>query len=110
MMSRAAPSGPGGRQLLAAPWPDAVPIAVVVVVTADVFAMVAGYGMLIRIQRLDDVWLRQMICGRTTPLTATARLFNLLELVYVRPPVIAIAGLLALRRRRWHRAALPRPW
>jgi hypothetical protein len=92
MMSRPAPPGPGGRQLLAAPWLDAVPIAVVVVVTADVFAMVAAHGMLIRIQRLDDVWLRLMISGRTTPLTATARLFNLLELVHVTPPMrIAIA-------------------
>jgi hypothetical protein len=51
-----------------------------------------------------------MISGLTTPLTATARLVNLLGLMYVTPPVrIAIAGLLALRRRRWHLAALPRP-
>lgn len=101
MTSPVAPPGPGGRQHLAAPWPDAVPIAMVVGVTADEFAMVADHGMLIRIQRVDDVWLRLMISGRTTPLTATAGLFNLLELVYVTPPVrIAIAGLLALRRRR----------
>lgn len=81
-----------------------------VVVTADLFALVAGHGMLIRIQRLDDVWLRLMIFGRTTPLPATARLVHLLELGHVTPPVrIAIAGLLALRRRRWHLTALPRP-
>ena len=100
MMNRAAPparqAAASGRAVA-----GAVPIAVVVVVTADVFAMVAGHGMLIRIQRLDDAWLRLMISGRTTPLTATARLVNLLGPVYVTPPGrIAIAGLLALRRRR----------
>jgi undecaprenyl-diphosphatase len=47
-----------------------------------------------------------MVSGRSAPLTATAKLFNLLGLVYVTLPVrIAIAGLLALRRRWWHLAA-----
>ncbi len=104
-MSREAP-GQGEQQLLAAPRAAALVTAVVVVITAGVFAAVAGHAMLIHIQRLDDMWLRLMISGRSAPLTATAQLFNLLGLVYVMLPVrIAVAGLLALRRRWWHLAA-----
>jgi membrane-associated phospholipid phosphatase len=105
-MSRAAAPGRGEEQLLAAPGLDALVTAVVVVITAGVYAAVAGHATLIRIQRLDDAWLNLMISGRLAPLTATAKLFNLLGLVYVTLPVrIAIAGLLALRRRWWHLAA-----
>jgi membrane-associated phospholipid phosphatase len=40
------------------------------------------------------------------PLTAAAKVFNLLGLVYVTLPArIAVAGLLALQRRWWHLAA-----
>ena len=40
-----------------------------------------------------------MISGRTPPLTATAKVFNVLGLVYVTLPVrIGLAGYLALRR------------
>ena len=47
-----------------------------------------------------------MISGRSAPVTAIAKVFNLLGLVYVTLPVrIAIAGFLALRRRWWHLAA-----
>ena len=47
-----------------------------------------------------------MISGRTAPVTAIAKVFNVLGLVYVTLPVrIAIAGFLALRRRWWHLAA-----
>ena len=47
-----------------------------------------------------------MISGRTPPLTAIAKVFNVLGLVYVTLPVrIALAGFLALRRRWWHLAA-----
>jgi membrane-associated phospholipid phosphatase len=43
-----------------------------------------------------------MISGRTPPLTATAKVFNVLGLVYVTLPVrIALAGYLAVRRRWW---------
>jgi membrane-associated phospholipid phosphatase len=105
-MSRAAAPGRGEQQLLAVPRLAALATAVVVVITAGVFAAVAGHAMLIRIQRLDDAWLRLMISGRSAPLTATAKLFNLLGLVYVTLPVrMALAGLLALRRRWWHLAA-----
>jgi membrane-associated phospholipid phosphatase len=105
-MSRAAAPVPGEQQLLAAPGPDAVLTTVMVVITAAVFAVVANHAILIRIQRLDDVWLRLMISGRSAPLTAIAKLFNLLGLVYLTLPVrIAVAGLLALRHRWWHLAA-----
>ena len=77
-----------------------------VAVTAVVFALVADRGMLTRIQRLDDAWLRLMISGRTPPLTAMAKIFNVLGLVYVTLPVrIALGGFLALRRQWWHLAA-----
>ena len=71
-----------------------------------VFALVADHGTLTRIQRLDDAWLRLMISGRTPPLTAIAKVFNVLGLVYVTLPVrIVLAGFLALRRQWWHLAA-----
>jgi undecaprenyl-diphosphatase len=47
-----------------------------------------------------------MISARDTPLTVTAKVFNVLGLVYVTLPVrIAIAGYLAFRRQWWHLAA-----
>ena len=92
--------------LLGRPRQAALLTAGVVAVTAVVFALVADHGTLARIQRLDDAWLRLMISGRTPPLTAIAKVFNVLGLVYVTLPVrIALAGFLALRRRWWHLAA-----
>ena len=92
--------------LLARPRQAALLTAGVVAVTAVVFALAAGHGTLARIQRLDDAWLRLMISGRTPPLTATAKVLNVLGLVYVTLPVrIALAGFLALRRQWWHLAA-----
>jgi membrane-associated phospholipid phosphatase len=80
--------------------------AVVVVVTVGVFAVVADHGTLTSIQRLDDAWLRLMISGRAPPLTAIAKVFNLLGLVYVTLPArMVVAGFLALRRRWWQLAA-----
>jgi membrane-associated phospholipid phosphatase len=105
-MRHTAPARPPEQQLLAAPRLVAVVTALVVAVTAGVFAVVASHGLLIRIQRVDDAWLRLMVSGRSAPLTAIAKVFNLLGLVYVTLPVrIAVAGLLALRRRWWHLAA-----
>ena len=101
--------GPARRQedpLLARPRQAALLTAGVVAVTAVVFALVAGHGTLARIQRLDDAWLRLMISGRAPPLTAIAKVLNVLGLVYVTLPArIALAGFLALRRRWWHLAA-----
>jgi undecaprenyl-diphosphatase len=80
--------------------------AVVAALTACVFAAVGAHGTLASIQRLDDAWLRQMISGRVPPLTAIAKVFNVLGLVYVTVPVrIAIIGFLALRRWWWHLTA-----
>ena len=78
----------------------------VVTLTAVLFVLVAVHGTLASIQRIDNGWLRLMISGRTAPLTAIAKVFNVLGLVYVTLPVrIALAGFLALRRRWWHLAA-----
>jgi undecaprenyl-diphosphatase len=78
----------------------------VAALTAVVFALVADHGTLARVQRLDDAWLRLMISGRAPALTAVAKVFNVLGLVYVTLPVrIAVAGFLALRRQWWHLAA-----
>ena len=47
-----------------------------------------------------------MISGRTPLLTAIAKVFNVLGLVYVTLPArIALAGYIALRRQWWHLAA-----
>ena len=92
--------------LLGRPRQAALLTAGVVALTAVVFALAAGHGTLARIQRLDDAWLRLMISGRAPPLTAIAKVFNVLGLVYVTLPVrIVLAGYLALRRRWWHLAA-----
>jgi undecaprenyl-diphosphatase len=92
--------------LLGRPRQAALLTAAVVGVTAVVFALVADHGTLARIQRLDDAWLRLMISGRAPPLTAIAKVFNVLGLVYVTLPArIALAGFLAVRRQWWHLAA-----
>jgi undecaprenyl-diphosphatase len=93
-------------QVLAARRRDAVVTAVVLALTAAAFAAVADHGVLAHLQRADDAWLRLMISGRSAPVTAVAKVFNWLGLVYVTLPVrIGIAGFLALRRRWWHLAA-----
>ena len=105
-VTRAATARREEDALLGRPRQAALLTAGVVAVTAVVFALVADHGMLARIQRLDDAWLRLMISGRAPPLTAIAKVFNVLGLVYVTLPVrIALAGFLALRRRWWHLAA-----
>src|SRR6266516_8050568 len=93
-------------QVLAARRRDAVVTVAVLALTAAAFAAVADHGLLAHLQRTDDAWLRLMISGRAAPVTAVAKVFNWLGLVYVTLPVrIAIAGFLALRRRWWHLAA-----
>ena len=98
--------GVAEEQVLAARRRDTVVTVVVLALTAAAFAAVADHGVLARIQRVDDAWLRLMISGRSAPVTAVAKFLNLLGLVYVTLPVrIAIVGFLALRRRWWHLAA-----
>ena len=108
-MRRVTRAGPARREedaLLGRPRRTALLTAGVVAVTAVVFAVVADHAMLARIQRVDDAWLRLMVSGRAPPLTAVAKVFNVLGLVYVTLPVrIALAGFLAVRRRWWHLAA-----
>jgi undecaprenyl-diphosphatase len=94
------------EQLLTESGRDIVVITLVVAVTAGLFAVMAGHAVMSRVQQLDDAWLRLMISGRAGPLTALARIFNILGLVYVTLPVrIAVAGFLAVRRQWWHLAA-----
>lgn len=94
------------EQLLTESGRDIVVITLVVAVTAGLFAVMAAHGTMSRIQRVDDAWLRLMISGRAGPLTALAKVFNVLGLVYVTLPVrIAVAGFLAVRRQWWHLAA-----
>ena len=105
-MTRPATARPEEEPLLGRPRRAAFLTAGVVALTAVLFALAAGHGTMARIQRLDDAWLRLMISGRAPPLTAIAKVFNVLGLVYVTLPVrIALAGYLALRRRWWHLAA-----
>jgi membrane-associated phospholipid phosphatase len=105
-MTRPATARPEEEALLSRPRQAALLTAGVVALTAVVFALVGDHGTLVRIQRLDDAWLRLMVSGRTPPFTAIAKVFNVLGLVYVTLPVrIALAGFLALRRRWWHLAA-----
>ncbi len=105
-MSRPGAPGRAEPALVASPVRDAAITAVVVALTACAFAAAGDHQTLASIQRLDDAWLRLMISGRVTPLTAIAKVFNVLGHEYVTLPVrIAIAGLLALRRWWWHLAA-----
>ena len=102
---RAAAKGPE-EALLAAPRRVAAVTAVVVALTAAVFALAADHGVMAHVQHVDDAWLRLMVSHRSALVTAIAKVLNLLGLVYVTLPVrIAIAGFLALRRRWWHMAA-----
>ena len=105
-LTRLAAAGRPEEAILDAPVRDAAVTAAVLALTAVAFALVADHGILVRIQRVDDAWLRLMVSGRSAPVTAIAKFFNLLGLVYVTLPVrIAIAGYLALRRKWWHMAA-----
>lgn len=101
-----AASGPEEPAILAAPRRDAAIALVICALTAVLFVVAADHGAPSHIQRLDDSWLRLMISARDTPLTVTAKVLNVLGLVYVTLPVrIAIAGYLAFRRQWWHLAA-----
>jgi len=105
-MTRTDPARREQDALLGRPRRAVLLTAGVVAVTSVGFALVADHGVLAHIQRVDNAWLRLMVSGRTPPLTAVAKVFNVLGLVYVTLPVrIALAGFLALRRRWWHLTA-----
>jgi len=98
--------GPPEPPLLASRRRDTVIAAVAAALTAAAFAAAADGSVLAHIQRVDDSWLRLMISGRTAPVTAIAKVFNVLGLVYVTLPVrIAVLGYLGYRRRWWRLAA-----
>jgi hypothetical protein len=48
------------------------------ILAAAVFAAAADSAVLMHLQRLDDSWLRLMVSGRTAPVTAIAKVFNVL--------------------------------
>ena len=101
-----AAAGPEEPPILTAPRRDTAVALVICALTAVVFVVAADHGALSHIQRLDDSWLRLMMSGRAAAITAVAKVFNVLGLVYVTLPVrIAIAGYLAFRRWWWHLAA-----
>jgi membrane-associated phospholipid phosphatase len=105
-MTRPAPAAPAEWPVLEAPRRTAALAVVSATLTAALFVMAATHAGLSSLQRIDDSWLRLMIEARSAPLTAVAKVFNVLGLVYVTLPVrIAVAGYLALRRRWWHFAA-----
>jgi membrane-associated phospholipid phosphatase len=92
--------------ILGAPRRDAIVAGVAAAVTVAAFVAVADRGVLAHIQRLDNFWLELMVDGRLAPVTAIAKVFNILGLVYVTAPVrLALAAYLALRRRWWHLAS-----
>jgi undecaprenyl-diphosphatase len=102
------PAAPGRHEhaLIPAPGKAAAITVVVVALTAGVFAAVGDHAALAGIQRLDEACLRLMVSGQAAPLTAIAKVFNFLGLVYVTLPLrVAVCGYLALRRRWWHLAA-----
>ena len=85
---------------------DTLVTALMAVATAALFVLMANSAAHARIQRIDDSFLRYMISIRAVPLTVTAKVLNVLGLVYVTLPVrVLIGGFLAWRRRWWHFAA-----
>ena len=57
-LSRLAAGGRPEGAILGAPRRDVAVTAVVLALTAVVFVLVADHGILVRIQRVDDTWLR----------------------------------------------------
>jgi membrane-associated phospholipid phosphatase len=97
---------PPEHPLLGIPRRDAITTCALSLATAVLFVLIAFSGPRGAIQRVDNRWLRLMLDVRSGPLTAIAKVFNVLGLVYVIWPVrLVVAGFLALRRRWWHFAA-----
>ena len=92
--------------LLGYPRRDTIVTLLLAVATATLFILMANHLSRNPIQRIDDAFANRMVSIRTSWLTAVAKFFNLLGLVYLTLPIrLVIAGLLALRRRWWHFAA-----
>jgi undecaprenyl-diphosphatase len=85
---------------------DSIASIALTLVTLAFFLVMAFRNRLPFIQRIDARWLRLMVEERNGPLTAVAKVFNVLGLFFVTLPVrIAVAAYLAWRRRWWHFAA-----
>ena len=82
-LSRQAARGRPEHELMASPGRDIAVTAVTLTLTAVVFIAVAEHGVLAHIQRVDNSWLRLMVANRSAPVTAIAKVFNLLGLVSV---------------------------
>jgi membrane-associated phospholipid phosphatase len=97
---------PAEHPLLGMPKRDVITTAVLAVLTAVLFVLMAFSGTRAAIQRIDDRWLNLMVDARTPALTGVAKVFNVLGLVVVIWPVRAVVVLfLAVKRRWWHLAA-----
>jgi membrane-associated phospholipid phosphatase len=105
----AAPAGRSDRTehpLLGTPRRDVVVTVLLALATAALFLLVAMPSTRAHVQQLDDAFLRRMVAIRSAPLTAPAKVLNLLGFTIVMLPArLLIAGYLALRRRWWHFAA-----
>ena len=101
--------GPPEPPLLGSRRRDAVIAAVVAALTAVVFAAAADSALLAHIQRLDDSWLRLMVSGRTAPVTALAKVFNVLGLVRVADVDLVTAESVQLMQGLAQRVTAVRP-
>ena len=101
--------GPPEPPLLAAPRRDAVIAAVAAALTAAAFIVAVNSSVLAHIQRVDDAWLRLMISGRTAPVTALAKVFNVLGLVRVADVDLVTAESVQLMQGLAQRVTAVRP-
>jgi undecaprenyl-diphosphatase len=92
--------------LLGMPRRDVAVTVSLAVATAVVFVLVAVPASRVHVQAFDDGYLRRMLAIRSGPLTAIAKVLNVLGLTFVTLPIrLLIAGFLAVRRRWWHLGA-----
>ncbi len=85
---------------------DIITTIVMVVATLTLFILLKIPSTRADIQRIDNRVLTWMVAIRSPALTAVAKFFNVLGLIFVTLPVrLGVAGFLAFKRRWWHFAA-----